>query len=243
MKKKQSLWGKLIASGGWAFLILLVGELIEEGLESLIAYAISSAFTFFVIKALSAIGIVVITQGIKVTIKRFLYPYIKTLTYKKGNDKMTKIKKFFSWLNANKGTIGGIALGATTVASGTGLIDVSSLPALVVGGFNITPVIYYGLLGALTIVVSFFPETIEKFKARVDAKKAEKAQKAINKIAAKELKAEQKAANQTQAEQEKAKAKEDAKKQADAEKAKAEAEYRAKVDAAKAKLKAEEAKK
>lgn len=241
MKTKQSLWGKLIASGGWAVFTMLVWELVEEGLESAIAYAISSATALFVAKALSTLGIVLATQSIKVLVKRFLYPFIKTLTYKEGNDKMTKIKKFFSWLNANKCTIGGIALGATTVASGTGLIDISLLPSLVVGGFNLTPVIYYVLLGILTIVVSFFPETVEKFKARINAKNAEKEQKAIEKVAEKELKAEQKAANQTQAEQEKAKAKENAKKQADAEKAKAEAEYRAKVDAAKAKLKAEEA--
>lgn len=243
MKTKQSLWGKLVASGGWAVFTMLVWELVEEGLESAIAYAISSTTALFVAKALSTLGIVLATQSIKVLVKRFLYPFIKTLTYKEGNDKMNKIKKFFSWLNANKCTIGGIALGATTAISGAGLIDVSAFPALLVGGFNLTPVIYYGLLGALTIVVSFFPETIEKFKERVAKINAEKEQKKIDKVAAKELKHDQKVANQTQAEKEKETAKKQAEEKAKLEKAKAEAEYRAKVDAAKAKLKAEEAKK
>lgn len=243
MKTKQSLWGKLVASGGWAVFTMLVWELVEEGLESAIAYMISSATALFVAKALSTLGIVLATQSIKVLVKRFLYPFIKTLTYKEGNDKMNKIKKFFSWLNANKCTIGGIALGATTAISGAGLIDVSTFPALLVGGFNLTPVIYYGLLGALTIVVSFFPETIEKFKERVAKINAEKEQNKIDKVAAKELKHDQKVANQTQAEKEKETAKKQAEEKAKLDKAKAEAEYRAKVDAAKAKLKAEEAKK
>ena len=163
------------------------------------------------------------------------------ILWEKLEDKMEKIKKFFSWLNANKCTLLGIGTGALTVVSGAGVIDVSTFPALMIGTFNITPFIYYGVLGILIIVASFFPETIEKFKARVGEIKAEKAQKALVKEAEKELANEEKVATQTQAEKEKAEAK---KLKAEAEakaKEKADAEHKAKVEAIKAQIKANKA--
>lgn len=228
-----------LSTGGWAVFSMFVWELVEEGLESLIAYALSSAVAIFVTKALSTLAIITATQGIKVGIKRFLLPYFKQMIYKEGNDKVKKVKQFFSWLNANKCTVGGVAVGALTAVSGAGLVDVSSFPAMMIGGFNLTPVLYYVLLGTMAIVCSFFPEKVAEFKARIDAKKAEKEAKAIIKVAEKELANESKVANQTQAQQEKAKAKADAEAKAKAEKEKAEREYRAKVDAQKAKLKAQ----
>lgn len=228
-----------LSTGGWAVFSMFVWELVEEGLESLIAYALSSAVAIFVTKALSTLAIITATQGIKVGIKRFLLPYFKQMIYKEGNDKVKKVKEFFSWLNANKCTVGGVTVGALTAVSGAGLVDVSSFPAMMIGGFNLTPVLYYILLGTMAIVCSFFPEKVAEFKARIDANKAEKEAKAIIKVAEKELANESKVANQTQAQQEKAKAKADAEAKAKAEKEKAEREYRAKVDAQKAKLKAQ----
>lgn len=228
-----------LSTSGWAVFSMFVWELVEEGLESLIAYALSSAVAIFVTKALSTLAIITATQGIKVGIKRFLLPYFKQMIYKEGNDKVKKVKKFFSWVNANKCTIGGVAVGALTAVSGAGLVNVSSFPALMISGFNLTPVLYYALLGIMAIICSFFPEKVSEFKARIDAKKAEKEAKAIVKVAEKELANESKVANQTQAQQEKAKAKADAEAKAKAEKEKAEREYRAKVDAQKAKLKAQ----
>lgn len=156
---------------------------------------------------------------------------------------MAKLKKFFSWLKANKCTLGGIGAGALAVVSGTGVIDVNTFPALMVGGLNITPIIYYVPLGALIIICSFFPETIEKFKARIKAQKAEKAEEKIIKEAKKELVTEEKVANQSQAQKEKEQIKIENDKKAKEEKEKAEAEHRAKVDAVKATLKAEAEKK
>lgn len=228
-----------LSTSGWAIFSMFVWELVEEGLENLIAYALSSAVAIFVTKALSTLAIITATQGIKVGIKRFLLPYFKAIIYKEGNDKVEKIKKFFAWLNANKCTIGGVASGALVAVSGAGIVDVSSFPALIVGGFNLTPVLYYMFLGAMAIICSFFPEKVEDFKVRIDAKKAEKEAKAIAKVAEKELANEQKLANQTQAQQEKAKAKADAEAQAKAQKELAEKEYRAKVEAQKAKIIAE----
>lgn len=228
-----------LSTSGWAVFSMFVWELVEEGLESLIAYMLSSAVAIFITKALSTLAIITATQGIKVGIKRFLLPYFKQIIYKEGNDKVKKFREFLSWLNANKCTIGGVAVGALTAVSGAGLVDVASFPALLVNGFNLTPILYYILLGIMAIVCSFFPEKVAEFKARVDAKKAEKESKAITKVAEKELANEQKLANQTQAQQEKAKAKADAEAQAKAQKELAEKEYRAKVDAQKAKIVAE----
>ena len=162
----------------------------------------------------------------------------RILTKNNEREKVMEKKKnnFFAWLNANKCTIGGIAVGAVTAFSGAGVIDITVFPALMVGAVNLTPIIYYVILGALTILCSFFPETVEKFVARVAQAKAEKAEKATIKEAEKEIKEEEKKANQTQAEQEKAKAKEEAKAKLEEEKKRKEAEHRAKIEEAKAKL-------
>ena len=239
MKKAQSLWGKLFSGSGWAIFTMFIWELVEEMLEGLIAVAITNATAIFITKALSTLAIITATQAVKAALKGALLPIIRKITYREGNDKMNKVKKFFSWLWANKCTIGGVTVGAVTVVSGAGLIDVSSFPALMAGAVNLTPVLYYGILGVLTILMSFFPESVEKFAERISTAKTEKEQKAIEKQAQKELKAEQKLANQTQAQKEKEDAKKLAKEKADAQKAEAEAQYRAKVDEAKAKLKAE----
>ena len=215
-----------------SFLYCLAIELVEELLEELIAWGITNVITWAITKALSAVIVVFFTQTTKLVMKKF----IKYYTYKEGNDKMNKFKKFFSWVNANKCTIGGIATGALTVVSGAGVIDVSAFPELLIGSFNLTPVLYYGVLGILTIVCSFFPETIEKFAKRIAEKKAlkeekanakiaDKQQKAIEKEAKAELEAEKKKATESKAEAEKTKAKEEAEKA-----------HRAKVEEAKAKI-------
>ena len=237
----KTFWRKLFSSSGWAFFVMFVWELVEEVLENLIALGVSSVVAVFVAKALSTLAIITATTGIKSAIKKFLFPFFKKLFYKEGNDKMEKLKKFWSWLVANKCTLLGIGTGAVVAVSGAGVIDVDSFPALVIGSVNITPILYYLVLGVLTIVASFFPETIEKFKARIEEMKAEKEQKAIDKVAEKELVAEEKLATQTQAEKEKAEAKAKAEADAKAEKEKAEKEYRAKVELAKAELKKKQA--
>ena len=155
---------------------------------------------------------------------------------------MTKIKKFFTWIFANKKTLIGTLSASVMTLSGTGVIDVSALPDLTIKGFNFTPVIYYGVLVVLALFGVFGKglEKIEDFFARIKGVKAEKEQNAIVKQAQKEIKAEQKVANLKQAEQEKLQAKKYAEEKAKAEKDKADAEYRAKVEKAKAELKAKQ---
>ena len=243
MAKIKTFGRKLVSSSGWAFFVMFVWELVEELLENLIALGVSSVVAVFVAKALSTLAIVTATTGIKSGIKKFLFPFFKKLFYKKGNDKMEKLKKFWSWVVANKCTLLGIGTGAVVTVTGAGVINADTLPALVIGSVNITPILYGLVLGVLTIVASFFPETVEKFKARIAEKKAEKEQNAINKVAEKELVAEEKLASQTQAEKEKAEAKAKAEAEAKAEKEKAEKEYRAKIELAKADLKKRQAEK
>lgn len=226
---------------GWAVFSVITWEVVEELIEELIAFWLSSAVVLFITKTITTIGIVVATIGLKKLLFKLCKPIIKSITYKEGNDKMTKVKKFFTWIFANKKTLIGTLSASLMTLGGTGVIDVSALPDLTIGGFNITPVIYYGVLAVLALVGVFGKgfEKIEQFFARMKCVKAEKEQNAIVKQAEKELKAEEKLANQTQAEQDKQKAKEEADKKAKAEKEKADAEYRAKVEKAKAEIKAQ----
>ena len=237
-KQTKTFWEKICSGSGWALFIMFVWELVEECLETFVAFVISDVITAFFVKALSTFAI---TQGVKVSIRRFLMPFVKTLTYKEGNDKMSKIKKFFTWIWCNKKTLTGTAASAILTLSGTGVIDTNSLPALNIDGFNITPIIYYACLAILALVGVYGKgiENIKTFFERVGLIKAEKEQKAIMKEAKKELAAEEAKANQTQAEQEQAEAKANAEAKAKAEREQAEAEHRAKIEAAKAQIIAE----
>lgn len=241
-KPHKSLSQVLFSGSWWALFTMFVWELVEEGLETLIAFCVSEVVALFVVKALSTLAIIGATQGIKVCIKRFLVPFIKTLTYKEGFDKMSKIKKFFTWLWCNKKTLVGTLSTAVVGLSATNVIPATQLPELLVYGFNITPFVYYTCLAVLSLLGVFGVgiEKIEAFFARKGLIKSQKEAKAIEKEAKKELANAEKLANQTQAEQEKAKAKAEAEEKAKAEKAKADAEHRAKVEQAKARLLAEQ---
>mgnify|MGYP007130674958 CR=1 FL=1 len=94
-RRHKSITERLFSGGWWALFTMFVWELVEEGVETLIAFCVSEVVAMFVVKALSTLAIIGATQGIKVCIKRFLVPVIKTLTYKEGFDKMSKIKQFF----------------------------------------------------------------------------------------------------------------------------------------------------
>lgn len=237
-KTKQKTWKKIFNHGN-ILSTVFVWEIMEELLEGIIAMAFTNMFAFIVVQALSTLAVVSATQAIKSFIKKVIYPQVRKIIYKGGNDKMNKLVQFGKWLVANKCTLLGIGTGALVAVAGSGVIDVSSLPALVVGNFNVTPIIFWCLLGILTVLASFFPETFEKFMERVEKAKADKEAKAIVKEAEKELANEVKVANQTQAEKERKEAKTKADAQAKAEKEKALAEHRAKVNAVKARIIAE----
>lgn len=242
---KKTIWSKLFSGSGWALFTMFIWELVEEALEGLIAYALSSAVAIFVTKVLSTLTIITATQAIKVAIKRFCTPLIAKLTYKKGDDKLEKFKKFFVWIFANKKSLCGTLVGA--VGAGLGITaswTIDSLPTIFINGYNIAPIIYTivcclaFVLNQLGVCGKGF-EFIKQFFDRREIEKAEKEQKAIKKEAKKELKNELKLANQTLAQQAKAKAKAEAEAQAKAEKEKADAEHKAMVEKAKQEILAE----
>lgn len=155
---------------------------------------------------------------------------------------MSKLKTFFTWIWCNNKTLTGICSSAIITLSGSGVIDVNTLPALNIGGFNATPLFYYLSLAALTLIGTTGKgfETIKTYYSRKKVEASVKEEKAIEKEAKKEIENEKKLANQTQAEQEKARIKAENEAKAKEEKAKADAEYRAKVEAVKAKLLADQ---
>ena len=231
---------KLFSGGAWTLFTVFIWEMMEELLEEAIAFGITS----FITKALSTLVVIGITQITKRALIQICKPIVKSFTYKEGNDKMNKIKQFFTWVWSNKKTLLGVISGGVMTLSGAEVINVSALPELPMGGFNITPLIYYGVL----LVIAIFGvcgkgfESIKEYAERIAQIKVEKQEKAIMKEAKAELKAEEKLANQTQAEQEKAKAKEEAEALAKAEKEKADAEHKALVEKAKEQIRLEEAK-
>ena len=240
-KPQKTIWQKLFSGGWWALFTMFIWEIVEEGLESLIAFCISEVIALFIFKAVSTLAIIGATQGVKVCIRRFLTPFVKTLTYKGGHDKMSKIKKTFTWLWCNKKTLIGTASAAVAGLSGANIIPADKLPELIVGGFNITPILYYACLVGLSLLGVFGVgiESITAFFERMGLIKEKKEQKSIEKEARKEIAQEEKRANQTQAELEKEKARAEAQAAATEEREKAEKEHRAKVEEVKARLIAE----
>lgn len=225
---------KLVNTSLLAFFSLMLSELVEEVLEDSIAFGITWLFA----KAVSSLGIVFLVQFIKICGKKM----IKKVTYKEGNDKMAKIKNLLkniaNGIWANKFSLLGTISAILVTLGGTGLIDTNTLPEIALGGANITPIIYYVLLGILSAlgISKKGWETISEYFNRIAKEKALKEEQALYKEAAKEIAHEEKLNNQTVTEQEKTKAKEEAILKAKEEKEKAEAEKRAKIEAIKAEL-------
>ena len=95
-KGNSCSWIKTFCKG---FGLLLTYEIIEELIEEAIAYTI----TTIIAKAVSFLLVVVLTQTVKVTAKGLakgitiaLKPAVKKLTYRDGNDKITKIMRFIN---------------------------------------------------------------------------------------------------------------------------------------------------
>ena len=199
-----------------SFIFYLAIDLVEELLEEIFAFGIAWVFA----KALSTFAVVVITTGGKTIFKGI----VKRITYKEGNDKMKAIQKFGQWIKGNYKPLLGTASAAVTALGGTGVIDVMSLPALDIAGFNITPILFYIIFGVLSIlgISQKGWRTVATALADADIEAEVKHKKHVQITAKKRVKAEAKEAKLSQAAQEKKtakeaadKAKQEAKKQAD----------------------------
>lgn len=192
------------------FIALLFNELFEEALEEIIAAGMS----WIIGKVLNVLLLVTLTQGTKIILKRL----IKSITYKEGNDKMTKFKNFFAkakkvftenviW--SNKLTISGWLSVGFMALEGTDVIHViESLPELLVFGFNVMPYLVYGFL----LILSAFGigkqglESVKTYLTRLqtkdqkkEVKKEEKEYEKLIEAKKKELMAKQEANYDAQA--------------------------------------------
>lgn len=181
MVEKPKWWKKLMASGLWSMTTIFAWELVEEALENLIAYGISSVVALFITKALSTLAIITATQGLKVGIKRFVFPYIKTLIYKEGNDKMNLVKTYFTkaWGNKITGLFSGVTASLCAywqpvfpVATGCWWI------ALLVGVVFFNLAIMFGGETVKQIIARFAEEHLTK-EQKKELKKIEKAEKVV----------------------------------------------------------------
>ena len=142
---------------------------------------------------------ITVTQVVKIFIKGI----VKKIFYKEGHDKMDAIKKIFTWMFANKKSLLGTIIGAA--GAGVGIAaswSIDSLPQVVVGGFNIAPIIYTIVclicfaLNELGVCGRGF-ETIVSFLAHSQANSEKKEELAIERAAKKDMaKAEKVAAKE-----------------------------------------------
>ena len=225
-EKIRSWWQRLKTTGKSgiiiSFISVLILELFEESIEEMIAYGISVVIT----KAISVVFVVTLTQTIKVAIKKI----IKLITYKKGADKMDKIKYFFKklgdWFRTNPITIGA---SVTNLASSSG---VGAALYAILNHFNVALPDWatYLIVAVVSVLVACLtewgiikqgwekPEQKEaRLKAKAEAKAEAEEAKRIEAEAKAKLEAEATEAKRVEAEA-KAKLEAEEKARADAEK-------------------------
>jgi hypothetical protein len=193
-------------------------EMIEEGLENLIALGISTLF--------STVLLVCFTQLAKIGLKRLvklIMPYVKKLIYREGDDKMKLLKKYWTMVWGNK---------ITGTSVGLGFAGISFFQTLI-------PFAHHCYWFALIVFVVFYNlgiffggETLNQIQERLAQALLTKEQNSVVKEAKKRIAQEKKEATQSEAEKQKADAL-----------AKAKAERDAKVRQAMMQIKAEQSKK
>jgi hypothetical protein len=189
-KERTHNWKWLLTSGG-AVVTVFSWELLEEVLENVIALGISSA-----IAVLSTFLLVCATQGIKLGVKRLikvLFPLIKQLIYKEGNDKMKLLKNYWTkvWGNRVTGGIAGVGF-ATTAYFALDTVILKTLPLIIT--------VAVAFIVAYNIAVFFGGETVAQIQARWAEAKLTKEEKA--KVKATEAKAKELAKQVTKQSQE-----------------------------------------
>ena len=216
--EKRTHWKDIFQGSGLTFIVVFVMEMIEEGLENLIALGISTLF--------STVLLVCFTQLAKIGLKKLvklIMPYVKTLIYREGDDKMKLLKKYWTLVWGNK---------ITGTSVGLGFDGISFFQTLI-------PFAHHCYWFALIVFVVFYNlgiffggETLNQIQERLAQAVLTKEQNSILKEAKKKIAQEQKDATQSEAERQKADAL-----------AKAKAERDAKVREAMMQIKAEQSKK
>lgn len=201
MKTKQTpIWKKLFSGSGWSLFTLFVWELIEEGLENLIALAISSVFALFLVKALSTLAIVSATQGTKLLIKKLvllLVPIVKKFTYKEGKDKVKALKNYWTKVWGNK---------ITGTSVGLGFAGISYFQTLMPFAHHCWWIALIVFAVFYNLGIFFGGETLNQIQERLASSVLRKEEKEIIKEAKKRLAQLEKSTTQSEAERQKAEA-------------------------------------
>ena len=215
---KRTRWKEMFQGSGLTFVVVFAMEMLEEGLENLIALGISTLF--------STVLLVCLTQLSKIGLKKlikFMMPFVKKLIYKEGDDKVKALKNYWTKVWGNK---------ITGTSIGIGFAGLSYFQTLI-------PFAHRCFWIALIVFVIFFNlgiffggETLNQIQERLANAILQKEDKEILKEAKKKLALLEKQATQSEAEKQKA----------DAE-ARAKAERDAKINQAMVKLRAEQVKK
>lgn len=211
-------WKDVFQGSGLTFVVVFAMEMLEEGLENLIALGISTLF--------STVLLVVLTQASKIGLKKLIklmMPFVKQLIYKEGDDKVKALKNYWAKVWGNK---------ITGTSVGLGFAGVSYFQTLV-------PFAHHCWWIALIVFVVFFNlgiffggETLNQIQERLANATLKKEEKDILKEAKKKLAQLKKQETQSEAERLKAEAERKAKALRDA-----------KVNEAMVKLRAEQVKK
>lgn len=138
-----------------SFLFALFWELFEEGLEIAIAYFITVAI---IETAAKVFTVTIITQGLKTAGKRFLFPFIKNLTYREGNDKMTALRKYWDKVRGNK---------VTGVLSGLGFAGIVWFQTLVPFATHCWWIALLTFVVFFNIGIFFGGETLKQIQERL----------------------------------------------------------------------------
>ena len=215
---RQTRWKEMFQGSGLTFIVVFAMEMLEEGLENLIALGISTLF--------STVLLVCITQLSKIGLKKLvklIMPFVKKIIYKEGDDKMKALKNYWTKVWGNK---------ITGTSVGLGFAGVSYFQTLI-------PFAHHCWWVALIVFVVFFNlgvffggETLNQIQERLASATLKKEENEILKEAKKKLAQLEKEATQSEAEKQKATAE-----------AKAKAEREAKINQAMIKLRAEQVKK
>lgn len=169
---------------------------ISEALEAIIENCIAEGLSFLLLKALSVVFAISITQGARIGISLI----VRKITYKDGLDKMEKLKKFLQWVKSNPKSLLATFVGCLGAIIGiVAACEVQSLPAIMIGEYNAAPLIYSVgcviclIFNVLGISDKGF-ETVKEYTERIAKEAQEKTVKLIEKEAEKQIKEEQKQA-------------------------------------------------